>query len=57
MMPGIGELMRTASLSDVPTAILSRQIAVLRRKSLIVNLPGKPLPSKRALVPSSLQFR
>lgn len=42
MMPGFGELMRTRSLLEVPTAILSRQTAGLRGKSLIVNLPGKP---------------
>lgn len=42
MMPGFGELMRTASLKFVPTAILSRQTAGIRGSSLIVNLPGKP---------------
>lgn len=42
MMPGFGELMRNASLKFVPTAILSRQTAGVRGKSLIVNLPGKP---------------
>ncbi|EIJ33394.1 molybdopterin adenylyltransferase [Thiothrix nivea] len=42
MMPGFGELMRTASLKFVPTAILSRQTAGIRGRSLIVNLPGKP---------------
>ena len=42
MLPGFGELMRTASLREVPTAILSRQTAGIRGKSLIVNLPGKP---------------
>ena len=42
MMPGFGELMRTRSLLEVPTAILSRQTAGLRGRSLIVNLPGKP---------------
>ena len=42
MMPGFGELMRTASLKFVPTAILSRQTAGIRGKTLIVNLPGKP---------------
>ena len=42
MMPGFGELMRTASLKFVPTAILSRQTAGIRGKSLIINLPGKP---------------
>src|ERR1700724_2156824 len=42
MMPGFGELMRARSLLEVPTAILSRQLAGLRGRSLIVNLPGKP---------------
>lgn len=42
MMPGFGELMRAVSLQQVPTAILSRQTAGIRGKSLIVNLPGKP---------------
>jgi molybdopterin adenylyltransferase len=42
MLPGFGELMRTASLKFVPTAILSRQTAGVRGHSLIVNLPGKP---------------
>ena len=42
MMPGFGELMRSVSLQYVPTAILSRQTAGIRNKTLIVNLPGKP---------------
>jgi molybdopterin adenylyltransferase len=42
MMPGFGELMRAVSLRSVPTAILSRQTAGIRGRSLIVNLPGKP---------------
>jgi molybdopterin adenylyltransferase len=42
LLPGFGELMRAVSLREVPTAILSRQIAGTRAKSLIVNLPGKP---------------
>ena len=42
MMPGFGELMRLESLKVVPTAILSRQTAGIRGKSLILNLPGKP---------------
>ncbi len=42
MLPGFGELMRTASLKFVPTAILSRQTAGIRGTCLIVNLPGKP---------------
>jgi molybdopterin adenylyltransferase len=41
-MPGFGEQMRQISLRFVPTAILSRQVAVIRRKSLIINLPGQP---------------
>ena len=41
-MPGFGEQMRQISLKFVPTAILSRQVAVVRDKSLIVNLPGQP---------------
>lgn len=41
-MPGFGELMRQVSLEKVPTAILSRQTAVIRGGSLIVNLPGQP---------------
>ncbi|MCS7083775.1 MAG: molybdopterin adenylyltransferase, partial [Aquificaceae bacterium] len=41
-LPGFGELMRRVSLEQVPTAILSRQTAATRGKSLIVNLPGKP---------------
>jgi molybdopterin adenylyltransferase len=42
LLDGFGELMRQVSLKFVPTAILSRQIAGVRRQSLIVNLPGKP---------------
>ena len=42
MLPGFGELMRTASLRHVPTAILSRQTAGIRGQTLIVNLPGRP---------------
>jgi molybdopterin adenylyltransferase len=42
LLDGFGELMRAVSLRVVPTAILSRQIAGVRGKSLIVNLPGKP---------------
>ena len=41
-MPGFGELMRQVSLKAVPTAILSRQTAVIRGAALIVNLPGQP---------------
>jgi molybdopterin adenylyltransferase len=42
LMPGFGEQMRQISLAFVPTAILSRQVAVIRGKALIVNLPGQP---------------
>lgn len=42
MLPGFGEAMRAASLKLVPTAILSRQTAGLRGRTLIVNLPGRP---------------
>ena len=42
VMPGFGEQMRQVSLAFVPTAILSRQVAVIRDKSLIINLPGQP---------------
>ncbi len=41
-MPGFGEQMRQISLNFVPTAILSRQVAVIRKQSLIINLPGQP---------------
>ncbi|MBP7607424.1 MAG: molybdopterin adenylyltransferase, partial [Giesbergeria sp.] len=41
-MPGFGEQMRQISLQFVPTAILSRQVAVVRGQSLIINLPGQP---------------
>ena len=41
-MPGFGEQMRQVSLNFVPTAILSRQVAVIRGKALIINLPGQP---------------
>ena len=42
VMPGFGEQMRQISLNFVPTAILSRQVAVIRKQSLIINLPGQP---------------
>ena len=42
LMPGFGEQMRAISLNFVPTAILSRQVAVIRGQSLIINLPGQP---------------
>ena len=41
-MPGFGEQMRQISLNFVPTAILSRQVAVIRKQALIINLPGQP---------------
>ena len=41
-LPGFGELMRQASLLQVPTAILSRQTAGIRGRTLVINLPGKP---------------
>ncbi len=49
MMPGFGELMRQVSLQYVPTAILSRQTAGIRNKSLIINLPGKPKSIRECL--------
>ncbi|HEY3430946.1 MAG TPA: molybdopterin adenylyltransferase [Rhodocyclaceae bacterium] len=48
-MPGFGEQMRQISLHYVPTAILSRQTAVIRGKSLILNLPGQPKSIKETL--------
>jgi len=42
LLPGFGELMRSTSLAFVPTAILSRQVAGIRGRTLIVNLPGRP---------------
>ena len=42
VMPGFGEQMRQISLAFVPTAILSRQVAVIRGRALIINLPGQP---------------
>ena len=42
VMPGFGEQMRQISLRFVPTALLSRQVAVIRGRSLIINLPGQP---------------
>ena len=42
VMPGFGEQMRAISLNFVPTAILSRQVAVIRKQTLIINLPGQP---------------
>ena len=48
-MPGFGEQMRQISLKFVPTAILSRQVAVIRGGSLIINLPGQPTASAETL--------
>lgn len=48
-MPGFGEQMRQVSLHFVPTAILSRQVGVIRKKSLILNLPGQPKAIKETL--------
>ncbi|MDB5306489.1 MAG: mog [Gemmataceae bacterium] len=50
MMPGFGELMRQVSLKSVPTAILSRQTAGIRGKTLIINLPGKPAAIRECLL-------
>ncbi len=49
MLPGFGEQMRAVSLQYVPTAILSRQSAGIRNKSLIINLPGKPKSIRECL--------
>ena len=49
VMPGFGEQMRQISLQFVPTAILSRQVAVIRKQALIVNLPGQPKSIKETL--------
>ena len=60
LMPGFGEQMRQIGLAFVPTAILSRQVAVIRGKALVINLPGQPkaiaetlagLPSAQPPVP------
>lgn len=48
-LPGFGEQMRQISLHFVPTAILSRQVAVIRKKTLIINLPGQPKAIKQTL--------
>ena len=48
-MPGFGEQMRAVSLRYVPTAILSRQVAVIRKQALIINLPGQPKAIKETL--------
>ncbi|HEV3011381.1 MAG TPA: molybdopterin adenylyltransferase [Burkholderiales bacterium] len=49
VMPGFGEQMRAVSLKYVPTAILSRQVAVVRKKALIINLPGQPKAIRETL--------
>lgn len=49
VMPGYGEQMRQISLHFVPTAILSRQVGVIRKKCLIINLPGRPKSIKETL--------
>ena len=48
-LPGFGEQMRAVSLKYVPTAILSRQVGVVRKKALILNLPGQPKAIKETL--------
>jgi molybdopterin adenylyltransferase len=49
LMPGFGEQMRQISLKFVPTAILSRQVAVIRKNALIINLPGQPKSIRETL--------
>jgi molybdopterin adenylyltransferase len=49
VMPGFGEQMRQVSLKYVPTAILSRQVAVVRGQALVINLPGQPKAIKETL--------
>ena len=49
VMPGFGEQMRRISLEFVPTAILSRQVAVIRKHSLVINLPGQPKSIRETL--------
>ena len=49
VMPGFGEQMRQVSLKYVPTAILSRQVGVVRKQALILNLPGQPKAIKETL--------
>jgi molybdopterin adenylyltransferase len=49
VLPGFGEQMRQVSLKYVPTAILSRQMAVVRGRALIINLPGQPKAIKETL--------
>ncbi len=49
VMPGFGEQMRQVSLKFVPTAILSRQVGAIRKKALIINLPGQPKAIRETL--------
>ena len=49
VLPGFGEQMRQVSLKYVPTAILSRQVGVIRGRALIINLPGQPKAIKETL--------
>jgi molybdopterin adenylyltransferase len=49
VMPGFGEQMRALSLKFVPTAILSRQVAVIRKGALVINLPGQPKSIRETL--------
>jgi molybdopterin adenylyltransferase len=49
VMPGFGEQMRQISLHYVPTAILSRQVAVIRKGALLINLPGQPKSIRETL--------
>jgi len=49
LLPGFGEQMRAVSLKYVPTAILSRQVGAIRKKTLILNLPGQPKAIKETL--------
>ena len=49
VMPGFGEQMRQIGLKFVPTAILSRQVAVIRKGALIINLPGQPKSIRETL--------
>jgi molybdopterin adenylyltransferase len=49
LMPGFGEQMRAVSLKYVPTAILSRQVAAIRKQALIINLPGQPKAIRETL--------
>ena len=63
VMPGFGEQMRQVSLRFVPTAILSRQVAVIRGRALVINLPGQPksiaetLEGLPAATPPAARFR